>query len=125
MQLDNKIIGRNLSKFRRLQDIKAADLADRIGMKEAAYTKYERGETAITLEFVQKVADALKVDPITILSASPDNFIESISNTSNSAQVGNANTLEVTGDYNSSDKTQTELMMKLMEKLIGLLGEKK
>jgi transcriptional regulator with XRE-family HTH domain len=133
MQLDNKIIGRNLSKFRRLQDIKAADLADRIGMKEAAYTKYERGETAITLEFVQKVADALKVDPITILSASPDNFIESITNNTptNGSQIGNENMLEVKGDFNAVDKPllegllkQNDTIIKLIEKVIELWEKK-
>src|SRR4051794_4715070 len=116
MQLDNKIIGRNLSKFRRLQDIKAADLADRIGMKEAAYTKYERGETAITLEFVQKVADALKVDPISILSASPDNFIESISS---SPMAGMNNT--VAGDLNNTDPKIIESLVKQNETMIDLM----
>jgi transcriptional regulator with XRE-family HTH domain len=104
-----------------MRDMKAFDLAERIGMKEAAYTKYERGESKLTLDLIQKVATALEVDPITILSAAPDNFIESISNNSSSA-VGNV--VEIQGDFNSVDKQQQELMMKLMEKLIDLLDKK-
>ena len=123
MELDNKIIGRNLAKFRTLKDIKASDMAERIGMKEGAYTKYERGESQITVELVQKIATALKVDPISILAASPDNFIESIQN---SPMSGNSNTnnVDVEGDMNMSDPKQTELMSKLMEKLIELLSKK-
>ena len=123
MELDNKIIGRNLAKFRQLRDIKASDLAERIGMKEGAYSKYERGESSITVELVQKVATALDVNPISILAASPDNFIESITN-NNSAQIGNANSFEVAGDYHAANEKQNEAMMKLMEKLIELLGNK-
>jgi transcriptional regulator with XRE-family HTH domain len=134
MELENKLIGRNLTKFRKMADIKAADLAERIGMKEAAYTKYERGETNITIDLIQKVATALNVDPIKILSASPDNFIESITD---SPMAGNSNInkknkdIDVEGDYYESDKKQTELilkqnetMMRLMEKLIEMLGQK-
>jgi transcriptional regulator with XRE-family HTH domain len=86
-------------------------------MKEAAYTKYERGESKVTIDLVQKVATALEVDPISILAAAPDNFIETISNNSNSA-VGNV--VEIKGDFNSVDKQQQELM----EKLIDLLAKK-
>jgi transcriptional regulator with XRE-family HTH domain len=120
MELDNKIIGRNLAKFRKLRDMKASDLADRIGMKEGAYTKYERGESAITVELVQKVAKALEVDPISILAAAPDNFIESIKS---SPMAGNQNNIHDI-EYYEADPKQAELMVKLMEKLIELLGKK-
>jgi transcriptional regulator with XRE-family HTH domain len=120
MELSNKAVGRNLAKFRMMRDMKASDLAERVGMKEAAYTKYERGESKVTIDLVQKVATALNVDPITILSASPDNFIETISNNSNSA-VGNV--VEISGDFNATDKTLQELTTKLMERLIDLLSK--
>jgi hypothetical protein len=85
------------------------------------YTKYERGESKVTIDLVQKVATALEVDPISILAAAPDNSIETISNNSNSA-VGNV--VEIKGDFNSVDKQQQELIVKLMEKLIDLLAKK-
>lgn len=124
MELDNKIVGRNLAKFRKLKDIKAADLAERIGMKESAYTKYERGESAITVDLVQKVATALDINPISILAAAPDNFIESITSPS-SQGTGIGNTIQVEGDITNVDKVQSEAMIKLMEKLIMLLTDKK
>jgi transcriptional regulator with XRE-family HTH domain len=123
MELNSKTVGRNIAKFRMMRDLRASDLAKGIGLKEAAYTKYERGETKVTVELVQKVATALNVDPISILAAAPDNFIESITNNA-SAQNGQQNAMEVKGDYVNSDPKQQELMMKLMEKLIDLLGKK-
>jgi transcriptional regulator with XRE-family HTH domain len=69
MNFDSKTVGQNISRLRKLNDIKAATLAMQIGMKEAAYTKYERGETAITLEFVQRVAEVLKINPAWLLTS--------------------------------------------------------
>jgi transcriptional regulator with XRE-family HTH domain len=119
MEINNKSVGRNLAKFRMMRDMKAADLAERIGLKEDAYAKYERGESKVTVDLVQKVATALQVDPISILAASPDNFVESITQ---STMSGIANTVQ--GDLNTFDPKQLELMTKLMEKLIDLLGKK-
>ncbi|WP_258102369.1 helix-turn-helix domain-containing protein [Marinoscillum pacificum] len=48
-------------------------------MKEATYTKYERGESQITICMVQQVAELLQVNPIRILLADPDHYIESLS----------------------------------------------
>ena len=124
MELSNKAVGRNLAKFRMMRDMKASDLAERIGMKEAAYTKYERGESKVTIDLVQKVATALEVDPIMILATAPDNFIESISNNTVSGVLMGNGDLEVKGDFNAADKQQQELMVKLMEKLIEMLGNK-
>lgn len=67
MTLDNKTIGYNIAKLRRLKEIKAADIAAQLGLKEASYTKYERGETAITIDFLKKVAEILEVAPINII----------------------------------------------------------
>jgi transcriptional regulator with XRE-family HTH domain len=119
MELNNKIIGRNLARFRKFNEIKAADLAERIGMKEAAYTKYERGESQITVELVQKVAEALKVDPISILATSPENVVENITNNNSAAPgTGIGNEVDIKGDVNATDPKQTELMMKQTEALL-------
>ena len=112
MQLDNKKVGRNISRFRKLKDIKAFDLAEQLGLKEAAYTKYERGETAITIDFIQKVADILEVDAVQLMTASPSNIIENFQHSSIS--------INGTSHYNASDKDQTETMLKLMESIIQL-----
>jgi transcriptional regulator with XRE-family HTH domain len=61
---DNKLVGRNVAKLRIHREIKAADMAGRLCISETAYTKYERGETTITLEFLNKVAEQFDVNPM-------------------------------------------------------------
>ena len=68
----------NLATFRKLRHKKAWEVAEYLGMKEATYTKYERGESQITIGMVQKVAELLQVNPIRILLADPDHYIEFI-----------------------------------------------
>jgi len=55
MEINNLVVGRNIAKYRKIKEVKASDIAKQLGMKEATYTKYERGETAITIDFLQKV----------------------------------------------------------------------
>jgi transcriptional regulator with XRE-family HTH domain len=114
--LENETIGRNISMFRKIRGIKAFDMAERLGIKEATYTKYERGETKITIDFVQKVADELKVDPIELLTISPGNYIES-GNNSPGAILG-----RIGGSYNyqTTNEQQTQMMMKLIESVMAL-----
>jgi transcriptional regulator with XRE-family HTH domain len=78
MKLCNITVGQNISKYRKIKDMKAAVAATQVGLKESSYTKYERGETAITVEFLQKIADILDVDPIKLLAADPSRFLETI-----------------------------------------------
>lgn len=111
--LENKTIGRNLSLYRKIRGIKATDMAERLGLKESSYTRYERGETAITIDFLQKSSEVLKVDPLTLLAVSPGSFLES-GNNSPGAVVGNNN-------YQSMSDEQTKLLLKLMESVVALL----
>ena len=109
--LENKTIGRNLSLYRKIRGIKAADMAERLGLKESSYTRYERGETALTIDFVQKASEVLKIDPLTMLSISPGSYLENGSNSPNSC-IANQN-----GYYNYQGVTedQTKMILKLME----------
>lgn len=123
MQLDNLTIGQNIASIRKLKDIKASDMANRLGLSAAAYTKYERGETAITIEFVQKVAEVLEVNPVSIITGSRSHFLQSISNSYVAIQENS--TFQTTNDK------QTAMMLKLMEdmsrmneRLIALLEQK-
>jgi transcriptional regulator with XRE-family HTH domain len=94
--------------FRKIRGIKAFDMADRLGMKEATYTKYERGETKITIDFVQKVAEELKVDPFKLLSTTANQVIENVSNSA------------IYGNYQTTNEQQTQMMMKLIESIMAL-----
>ena len=111
--LENKTIGRNISMYRKLRGIKAVDVADQLGIKEASYTRYERGEAAITIDIIQQIAEILKVDPLMILSVSPSNFIEN----------GNSPHSVVTlysSNWQTSNEQQNQMMLKLMENIIAL-----
>ena len=125
--LENKSIGRNLALFRKLRDKKAFEVAEHIGLSEAAYTKYERGESKVTIDLVQKVAEFLKVDPLQIVSVSPNNFLENIQN-SPAAGVGNY----IGENFNPYNEQMMQNVLKLMEnmmtvsqKLIELLDKNK
>ncbi|SMD44442.1 Helix-turn-helix [Aquiflexum balticum DSM 16537] len=110
--LENKNIGRNLATFRKLRDRKAMEVAEYLGIKEAAYTKYERGESKITIELIQKVAEFLNVDPLQIVSANPGHVIEHLTNSPFSIS-GNVKA-------NYADKNQTEVMLKMMETMMQM-----
>ena len=115
MHIDNKTVGQNIAKFRRLKEIKAFDIATQIGMKEAAYTKHERGETAISIDFIQKVAEILEINPLAIISASPGNFLHSITNSSIAIQENST--------FQTTNEKQTALMLKLLEN-VSLVNER-
>ena len=115
--LENKKIGRNLALYRKMRDKKALEVAEHLGMSEAAYTKYERGETKITVELVQKVAEFLKVDPISVLMSQPESFIESFNN---SPVTGTGFINQIGGHFQANDEKQNEMMMKLMENVVRL-----
>ncbi|MFT3950326.1 MAG: helix-turn-helix transcriptional regulator [Agriterribacter sp.] len=110
MELDNLIIGQNIARIRKLKDIKAFDIAAQVGLKEAAYTKYERGETSITIDFINKVAVALEVDPLLLLSATPAYILEHVH--SNPTAV-----IQQNSSFSGTSPQQAESMLKLMESL--------
>lgn len=112
MELDNLVIGRNIAKYRILKDRKAHDVADKLGMKEATYTKYERGETAITIDFVQKVATVLDINPLHILANTPGSFVENIQNSAIAIQEHST--------FQTVNEQQTQMMIKLMENMVTL-----
>ena len=110
--LENKSIGRNLALFRKLRDKKALEVAEHVGLSEAAYTKYERGESKITVEMIQKVAEFLKVDPLQIVSTSPNNFLENIQNSSIAIQDNST--------FQTYNEQQMQSMLKLMENMMSI-----
>src|ERR1700676_1046383 len=109
--LENKTIGRNFYRIRKIREKKASDVAKFAGLGEAAYTKYERGESKITIELVQKVAEFYKIDPLQLLTPTSGNFFE---NVTNSPIFSNFHTLQT---YNLE---QNQMMIKLMESVLTL-----
>lgn len=110
--LENKNIGRNFVVFRKLRDKKAMEVAGELGISEAAYTKYERGESKITIDIVQKVAEILEVDPFTLMSSLP---FGSINNGNNSPiQQGYGN------HYEGIDREILQTLMKVLEDSVAI-----
>jgi plasmid maintenance system antidote protein VapI len=116
--LENKTIGHNMFLYRKIRGIKAMEVAEGLGIKEAAYTRYERGEAAITVDIIQKVAEIIKVDPMMLLSVSPSSFIEIGSNSPNSANgCGSNHSYYSNHTYNEK---QMEMTLKLMENVMTI-----
>ncbi|MDO9553316.1 helix-turn-helix domain-containing protein, partial [Rhodonellum sp.] len=106
--------GRNLSTFRKLRDRKAMEVAEHLGIKEATYTKYERGESKINIDLIQKVAEFLNVDPLQIVTSHPGYVIENLTNSNVAFNSG-----RVKANY--ADKNQVEVMMKMMETMMQMM----
>jgi transcriptional regulator with XRE-family HTH domain len=122
--LENKTIGRNMALYRKIRGMKAFEVAEGLGLKEASYTRYERGEVAITVPIIQKVAEILKVDPLTLIAVPPGSFLES-GNNSPGAIVGNNNYQSVSGEQLKTMLQLMENMMSISQKLIELLDKTK
>jgi transcriptional regulator with XRE-family HTH domain len=109
--LENKTIGRNFYRLRKIREKKAYDIAKYVGIGEAAYTKYERGESKITIDLVQKVAEFYKIDPLQLLTPTAGNFFE---NVTNSPIFSNFHTLQ------TYSLEQNQMMLKLMDSVLTL-----
>jgi transcriptional regulator with XRE-family HTH domain len=126
--LDTKTIGKNISLYRKIKGVKAAEIAERLGITESSYTRLERAETELTIQTLRQIADILKIDPLTLLSVNPGSFLE---NGNHSPNVYNGSNNR--GYYNqTTNEQQTEMMLKLMqnvmaisERLISMLDKKK
>ncbi len=123
--MENSAIGRNISLYRKIRDVKAKQVAEKLGMKEAAYTRYERGEGAITIKMVREIAEVLKVDPLNLIALSPGSLTESGNNSPSAIVALQANNCQTIND------NQLQLTLKLIEsvtalneKLIGMIGKK-
>lgn len=79
-ELNTNVIGKTISKLRKHREVKAAEIASHLKMAEQAYTKYERGETSVTLHFLNKVSQFFDVNPIHFLVNGPETIVENIHN---------------------------------------------
>ncbi|MCS3556790.1 MULTISPECIES: helix-turn-helix domain-containing protein [unclassified Sphingobacterium] len=113
LELDNKKIGHKIYIQRKIAGLKAFDVAEQLDIKEAAYTKYERGETKITVDFIKKVADILKIDPLLLLSSPPDAFYSQITNST----ILNASNFH---NFHGNSEKQNESILLLIDNVIKL-----
>jgi transcriptional regulator with XRE-family HTH domain len=112
--LENSAIGKNIALHRKLRGIKALEVAEKLGLKEAAYTRYERGEGALTINMIQKIAEILKIDPLLLVTSNPISFIDNGHNSPNSIIALNASNCQ------TSSENQLQLVLKLVESVTAL-----
>jgi transcriptional regulator with XRE-family HTH domain len=62
-----KIVGRNVRKFREATKISQESLADKCGLDRTYISSVENGKRNISINNVFKIAVALKVEPHTLL----------------------------------------------------------
>ena len=117
--MDNRTVDQNIAKLRKLKEIKAYEMAKRLNMKESTYTRYERGETAITIEFINKVAVVLGIEALKILAASSKTIFETVSHSSQTDSLISSN-IKQQGEMASI----IEGIVALNQKLILILEKK-
>lgn len=111
LELDNKKIGQKIYIQRKIAGLKAFDVAERLGIKEAAYTKYERGETKITVEFIKKIANIFSIDPLILLSSSDTHYFDNIHNSP---------ILSTFHTYQTTNEKQNEAILILIENVLEM-----
>ena len=112
--LDNEAIGRNISLYRKIRGVKAVEVAEKLGLKEAAYTRYERGEGVITVNMISKIAEYLKVDPLNLLSLPPANIVDNGNNSTNTVVAFHSS------NRNAANDEQLKMTLKLIESVTAL-----
>ncbi|MGD0312243.1 MAG: helix-turn-helix transcriptional regulator [Acidimicrobiales bacterium] len=61
-------VGRNLLAYRQARDLSQEALAEVLGVHRTYMGGVERGERNLTLKSVERIADRLGIDPLTLLS---------------------------------------------------------
>jgi transcriptional regulator with XRE-family HTH domain len=61
-------IGKKIRKLRELKELTQEYIASEIGLSQSAYSKIEAGETDITYQRLEKIADILEVKPEDIIA---------------------------------------------------------
>lgn len=66
----NVAVGERIRYYRKSLGISIVKLAEQLNMSKSIISRYERGEVSITLELLQKISEALKIDPFQLLDNS-------------------------------------------------------
>lgn len=63
-----RVVGRNLRRYRLERGYSQEDFADRMGVHRTYMGSVERGERNLSLRSLERFADFLDVDPVELLS---------------------------------------------------------
>ena len=106
-------IAEKIRKLREVKGLKQETMAKRMGLTTNGYGKIERGESSITLDRLEQIAQVLEVSTLDILQFD-DNFVYNITTMNNSATNG------IVNNYSLSEAERTLLMQQIeaMQRLI-------
>lgn len=106
-------IAEKIRKLREVKGYKQETMAKRMGLTTNGYGKIERGESSITLDRLEQIAQVLEVSTLDILQFD-DNFVYNITTMNNSATNG------IVNNYSLSEAERTLLMKQIeaMQRLI-------
>lgn len=116
---ENKAIGRNIAMYRKVRGMKALEVAEGLGLKENSYTRYERGEAAITVDIIRKIAEILNIDPLVLVSTKPGTIIDAANSPYANVFAGTNNHQ----NYQTYNEKHFEMMAKLTENLLSVSQE--
>ncbi|MBX9783008.1 MAG: helix-turn-helix domain-containing protein [Chitinophagaceae bacterium] len=122
-ELDTKKIGQSIGKLRKRRDIKASEVAAHLKIGEQAYTKYERGETPVTISFLNKVAQFFDVNPIHFITNGPESIVENVHNSIVSSN-NNSTITNIDKDLIEALKYQLGEKDKQLEQLLVFINKK-
>ncbi|MFN5218413.1 MAG: helix-turn-helix domain-containing protein [Sphingomonadales bacterium] len=106
-------IAEKIRKLREIKGYKQETMAKRMGLTTNGYGKIERGESSITLDRLEQIAQVLEVSTLDILQFD-DNFVYNITTMNNSATNG------IVNNYSLSEAERILLMQQIeaMQRLI-------
>jgi transcriptional regulator with XRE-family HTH domain len=106
-------IAEKIRKLREIKGYKQETMAKRMGLTTNGYGKIERGESSITLDRLEQIAQVLEVSTLDILQFD-DNFVYNITTMNNSA------TNDIVNNYSLSEAERILLMQQIeaMQRLI-------
>jgi transcriptional regulator with XRE-family HTH domain len=119
-------IAEKIRKLREIKGYKQETMAKRMGLTTNGYGKIERGESSITLDRLEQIAQVLEVSTLDILQFD-DNFVYNITTMNNSATNGIVNNYSLSEAERILMMQQIEAMQRLIDnqnKLIETLVKK-
>jgi transcriptional regulator with XRE-family HTH domain len=119
-------IAEKIRKLREMKGYKQETMAKKMGLTTNGYGKIERGESAITVDRLDQIAQVLEVSTLDILQFD-DNFVYNITNMHHSATNGIVNNYSLSDDERTALMKQITSMQQLIEnqnRLIAMLVKK-
>lgn len=89
MAVRYRMIGARIRELRRVQKITQQQMAERIGVSDIHYGRIERGDRAVSLELLERIAETLDVQVTELLTGAfpdltakrttkPDGFVQGV-----------------------------------------------